>query len=120
LTSLKHDRYILKRPVYITIEEDKNTVIAFLPDIESFACGDTENEIDRIFKKLNLQIRHTGHNYGWLIVKGKKILRVHFSHGKGDIPAKISSKIRGQLKIKGFFQNKKYSPKFYFLNMMTL
>lgn len=58
-----------------------------------------KNEIEKIFKKLNLQIRQTGHNYGWLIVKGKKILRVHFSHGKGDIPIKIASKIRGQLKL---------------------
>lgn len=31
--------------------------------------------------------------------KGKKILRVHYSHGKGDIPEKVVNKIRGQLKL---------------------
>lgn len=55
--------------------------------------------MDRVFKKLDLAVRSTGHNYGWLIFKGKKILRVHYSHGKGDIPEKITSKIRGQLKL---------------------
>ncbi len=44
LNSLKHHKYTLKRPVYITIEYDRNTVIASLPDIESFATGDTEYE----------------------------------------------------------------------------
>ena len=29
----------------------------------------------------------------------KKILRVHYSHGKGDLPEKIMHKIRGQLKF---------------------
>jgi hypothetical protein len=34
-----------------------------------------------------------------LIVNGKKILRIYYSHGKGDIPDKIANKIRGQLKL---------------------
>ncbi len=33
------------------------------------------------------------------IVRNKKILRVHYSHGKGDIPGKVVNKIRGQLKL---------------------
>ncbi len=44
-------------------------------------------------------MRSTGHNYGWLIINRKKILRVHYSHGKGDIPDKVKNKIRGQLKL---------------------
>jgi hypothetical protein len=56
-------------------------------------------DIDRIFHKLELDVRSTGHRYGWLIVENKKILRVHYSHGKGDIPDKIMHKIRGQLKL---------------------
>ncbi len=56
-------------------------------------------DIERIFNKLSLQVRSTGHNYGWLTVKNKKILRVHYSHGKGDLPDKIIHKIRGQLKL---------------------
>jgi len=56
-------------------------------------------DICRIFNKLSLQVRSTGHNYGWLTVSDKKILRVHYSHGKGDLPDKIMHKIRGQLKL---------------------
>jgi len=56
-------------------------------------------DIERIFHKLALEVRSTGHNYGWLTVNDKKILRVHYSHGKGDLPDKIMHKIRGQLKL---------------------
>jgi hypothetical protein len=56
-------------------------------------------DIERIFHKLALEVRSTGHNYGWLMVKKRKILRVHYSHGKGDVPDKIMHKIRGQLKL---------------------
>lgn len=58
-----------------------------------------KSEVKKVFKKLDLKVRSTGHKYGWLIVKDKKILRVHYSHGKGDIPDKIVNKIRGQLKL---------------------
>jgi len=58
-----------------------------------------KSDINRIFSKLSLKIRSTGHNYGWLTVSDKKILRVHYSHGKGDLPNKIMHKIRGQLKL---------------------
>ncbi len=53
----------------------------------------------KIFEKLELEIRSTTHRYGWFKVEGRKILRVHFSHGKGDIPGKVSDKIRSQLKL---------------------
>lgn len=55
--------------------------------------------MEKIFRKLDLKVRSTGHNYGWLIVNGRKILRVHYSHGKGDIPSVVVNKIRGQLKL---------------------
>ncbi|MEZ4528978.1 MAG: hypothetical protein R2941_23960 [Desulfobacterales bacterium] len=58
-----------------------------------------KSEIHKIFKKLELEIRSTDHHYGWLTYKGRKILRVHFSHGKGDIPGKVTEKIRSQLKL---------------------
>mgnify|MGYP001568389628 FL=1 len=57
------------------------------------------NEMGEIFRKLDLKVRSTGHNYGWLIVNRRKILRVHYSHGKGDIPSVVVNKIRGQLKL---------------------
>ena len=56
-------------------------------------------DIERIFHKLALEVRSTGRNYGWLTVEDKKILRVHYSHGKGDLPNKIMHKIRGRLKL---------------------
>ena len=56
-------------------------------------------DIGKIFNKLSLQVRSTSHNYGWLTVNGKKILRVHYSHGRGDLPDKVMHKIRGQLKL---------------------
>jgi len=56
-------------------------------------------DIGKIFNKLSLRVRSTSHNYGWLTVTGKKILRVHYSHGRGDLPEKIMHKIRGQLKL---------------------
>lgn len=58
-----------------------------------------KREINKIFQKLDLEVRATNHIYGWLVVDGKKILRVHYSFGKGNIPARVSEKIRGQLKL---------------------
>ncbi len=56
-------------------------------------------DIDKIFSKLNLEVRSTKHRYGWLLYEGRKILRVHYSHGKGSLPGKISDKIRSQLRL---------------------
>lgn len=58
-----------------------------------------KTELTRIFNKLNLEVRSTTHHYGWFTYQGKKVLRVHYSHGKGDIPGKVSDKIRNQLKL---------------------
>lgn len=44
INSLKHPQYILKRPIYITLETEDETVIASLDDIEAFAYADTEFE----------------------------------------------------------------------------
>ena len=56
-------------------------------------------DVERIFNKLSLQVRSTGHNYGWLTVSDKKMLWVYYSYGRGDLPDKIMHKIRGQLKL---------------------
>jgi len=58
-----------------------------------------KNEIGKIFKKLKLEVRSTKHRYGWFTFLGRKILRVHYSHGKGNIPGRVSDKIRSQLKL---------------------
>ena len=44
LNTLKNIHFILKRPIYITIEREKDVVIASLDDIEAFAYADTEFE----------------------------------------------------------------------------
>jgi len=58
-----------------------------------------KSDMEKIFRKLKLEIRSTAHRYGWFCFEGKKILRVHFSHGKCDIPGRVSDKIRSQLKL---------------------
>jgi len=44
LNTLKHSKYILKKLIYITIEQEKNIIIASFDDIEAFAYADTEFE----------------------------------------------------------------------------
>jgi hypothetical protein len=44
VNTLKHPGYVLKKPVYITIEIEDDAVIASLDDIEAFAYADTEFE----------------------------------------------------------------------------
>lgn len=44
LNTLKHTHYSLLRPIFITLEIEKDTVIAGLDDIEAFAYADTEFE----------------------------------------------------------------------------
>ena len=55
--------------------------------------------ISKLFKKLRMDVRSTKHRYGWFTYDGKKILRVHYSHGKGDIPGRVSERIRSQVKL---------------------
>ena len=58
-----------------------------------------KTEMGKVFKKLKLEVRSTTHRYGWFTFEGAKILSVHFSHGKGDIPGRVSDKIRSQLRL---------------------
>ena len=44
LNTLRHPRYYLKTPVYITLEFAETEVIASLDDIEAFGVADTEYE----------------------------------------------------------------------------
>ena len=53
LNTLKHPKYILRKPVYITIEMGKDVIIASLDDIEAFAYADTEFEaINRLCEEI--------------------------------------------------------------------
>ncbi len=68
LNSLKNFKYSLKRPIYITIEIDKDKVIASLDDIEAFAYADTEfeainslcDEIVNIYEDLKADRKNLG------------------------------------------------------------
>jgi len=44
INTLNHPQYFLKKPIYISIEFEKNVVIASLDDIEAFAYAETEFE----------------------------------------------------------------------------
>ena len=44
MNTLKHPKYYLKSPVYVTLEYDADTVTAGFNDIEAFSYGDTESE----------------------------------------------------------------------------
>ena len=37
-----------------------------------------KREIEKIFRKLDLKVRTTGHNYGWLVVNRKKFPALNF------------------------------------------
>ena len=44
INTLQNPKYILIKPVYVTIEMEKDVIIASFDDIEVFAYGDTEFE----------------------------------------------------------------------------
>ncbi len=53
LNTLKNIRFVLKKPIFITIEREKDVVIASLDDIEAFAYADTEFEaINRLCEEI--------------------------------------------------------------------
>ena len=44
LNSLKHPKYHLKTPVYVTLEFEEDKVIASFEDVEAFSYADTTSE----------------------------------------------------------------------------
>ena len=50
-------------------------------------------------QKVGFKVRSTGHNYGWLIVNGRKDLEGSLFSWERDIPSVVANKIRGQLKL---------------------
>lgn len=53
VNSLKHPKYHLKVPVYITLEFEGNKVLASFDDIEAFSYADTESEaIDKLCEEI--------------------------------------------------------------------
>lgn len=55
----------------------------------------TKADAQRIFRKLDLQAkRSTKHVYGWLVVDGQRVLTLHYSHGRGDMPGHVPDRFR--------------------------
>lgn len=53
LNSLRNEKYSLKYPIYITIEYEKDNVIASFDDVEAFAYSDNEFEaVDMLCKEI--------------------------------------------------------------------
>src|SRR3989337_3412191 len=53
LNTLKNSHFVLKKPIYITLEKELDVVIASLDDIEAFAYADTEFEaINRLCEEI--------------------------------------------------------------------
>lgn len=59
LNSLKSERYVLKKPIYITIDSDKDGSIANFEDVEIYATGDTDGEaIDALCENIIELYKH--------------------------------------------------------------
>ncbi len=57
-----------------------------------------KRDLERIFRKLCIEERKSKHHIrGYLIYEGKKILSLHYSFGRGDMPGRISEKFRKSL-----------------------
>jgi len=67
VNTLKSAKYVLKKPIYITLEKEKDIVIASLDDIEAFAYADTE------FEAINLLCEEIIHLYEDLIDDRKNL-----------------------------------------------
>ena len=56
LNSLKHHRYLLKTPIYVTLEFEEDKVIASFEDIEAFSYADTASEAINLLSDEIIQI----------------------------------------------------------------
>jgi hypothetical protein len=58
-----------------------------------------KREVQHILDKLEMDTRTTHHVIAWFTFEGQKVLKTRISFGKGDIPSKVTHKLRGQLKL---------------------
>lgn len=55
----------------------------------------TTAEAARIFDKLRIQPKHSTHHIaGFLVVDGKKVLPLHYSHGRKSMPGHVPDRFR--------------------------
>jgi hypothetical protein len=52
-------------------------------------------ELERIFAKLDLQAKSSNHHItGWLVVDGRRVLPLHYSKGRKDLPGNVPERFR--------------------------
>lgn len=56
-------------------------------------------DVDRIFKKLEMQTREGSDKLAWFQHQGKRVIFTRRSHGRGDIAGRVADFIRQQLKV---------------------
>ncbi len=56
-------------------------------------------DADRVFKKLQMEIRSTKDKHAWFVYEGRRILKTKRSHGRGELKGNIRHLIRQQLKL---------------------
>lgn len=60
----------------------------------------TKADAAKIFDKLEVQgRRNTKHVYGWFVVDGKRVLPLHYSYGRGEMPGHVPDRFRSSLKL---------------------
>ena len=58
-----------------------------------------KREAEAIVNKLEIKYKSKKHNHGWFRHRGKPILHVYYSHGRGDMPGKVGDMFRQSLKL---------------------
>jgi len=62
----------------------------------------SRREIESIFKKLRLEPKKSTHHLaGWLVVDGKRILPLHYSHSRKDMPGNVPHRFRKSMLLTG-------------------
>lgn len=57
-------------------------------------------ELQRIFRKLEIEPKESPHHVaGWLVVDGKRVLPLHYSHGRKDMPGNVPHRFRKSLHL---------------------
>lgn len=60
----------------------------------------SKQQAERVFGKLRLEtVDCKHHRAGFLVVNGVRILKVHYSHGRGDMPPTVVELFRKSLRL---------------------
>jgi hypothetical protein len=57
-------------------------------------------DLERIFRKLAIETKESKHHKaGFLVVDGRRVLPLHYSHGRKPMPGHVSEKFRKATKL---------------------